>query len=72
MFSFGLAFMRRPDAPDIEDYGQRRKEALIKAHAKWEPRHARWQQELAAWERLTDDLAHLVSSRGMLVVRTVL
>lgn len=54
MFSFGLAFIRRPDATDIEDYTRRRKEALAKAHAKWEPLHARWQADLAAWERLSD------------------
>lgn len=53
MFSFGMAFLRRPEPADIEDYTRRRAEALEKAHAKWVGKHERWEAELAQWEGLS-------------------
>ncbi len=52
MYSFGIAFIRRPDQADLIDYARRRQEALGKAHDKWVKRHAQWQADKAAWEHL--------------------
>lgn len=60
--SFGLAFIRRPEAPDMQDYSRRRKETLDRARAKWELRYAQWTADLAAWERLSDT-AHKTAKR---------
>lgn len=60
MFSFGLAFLRRAEPADVEDYTRRRAEALEKAHAKWVGKHDRWKADVAQWDGLP------ASARGSL------
>jgi hypothetical protein len=52
MYSFPIAFIRRPDKADIDDYLARRKAALDKAHAKWTGKHASWVKQAADWDKL--------------------
>lgn len=53
MYSFPLAFIRRPEKADIDDYVARRKAALDKAHAKWVGKHAAWVKQAADWDKLS-------------------
>jgi hypothetical protein len=50
-FAFPIAFLRRPDKLDIDDYLKRRAEALAKAHAKWVRKHASYVSAKASWDQ---------------------
>jgi hypothetical protein len=50
MYSFPLTFIRRPEQIDIDNYVERRAEALAKARAKWEKKFANWQKDMAKWK----------------------
>lgn len=45
-----INLFRLATQPEVEEYRERRQQALAKAHAKWIKRHAEWEQDLKAWK----------------------
>jgi hypothetical protein len=53
--SMPVTLLRRPEQADIDDYLNRRREALAKAHGKWERKHAGWARDFENWSQQSKD-----------------